>query len=45
MISYEKITVCNNKKEGAKCMICNYYYFKDKFDYQSYVCNKCHDFL
>ena len=25
-------------------MICNYYYFKDKFDYQPYVCKKCHDF-
>ena len=25
-------------------MICNYYYFKDKFDYQPYVCNECHDF-
>ena len=25
-------------------MICNYYYFKDKFDYQPYVCNNCHEF-
>ena len=25
-------------------MVCNHYYFKDKFDYQPYVCNKCHDF-
>ena len=25
-------------------MVCNYYYFKDKFDYQPYVCNDCHDF-
>ena len=31
-------------KKGVKCMICNYYYFKDKFDYQPYVCNECHDF-
>ena len=25
-------------------MVCNHYYFKDKFDYQPYVCNKFHDF-
>ena len=31
-------------KEGVKCMICNHYYFKDKFNYQPYVCNECHDF-
>ena len=44
MISYEKIIGYNSGKEGIKCMICNYHYFKDKFDYQPYVCNKCHDF-
>ena len=44
MISYEKITGYNNKKEGVKCMICNYYYLKDKFNYQPYVCNECHGF-
>ena len=44
MISYEKITGYNNKKEAVKCMICNHYYFKDKFNYQPYVCNECHDF-
>ena len=21
----------------------NHYYFKDNFNYQPYVCNKCHD--
>ena len=25
-------------------MICNHYYFKDKFNYQPYVRNKCRDF-
>ena len=25
-------------------MVCNHYYFKDKFDYQPYFCNDCHDF-
>ena len=44
MISYEKIVGYNKNKEGVKCMVCNYYYFKDKFDYQPYVCNRCHDF-
>ena len=44
MISYEKLTAYNNNKEGIKCMVCNNYYFEDKFDYQPYVCNKCHDF-
>ena len=44
MISYEKIVGYNFNKEGVKCMICNHYYFKDKFNYQPYVCNECHDF-
>ena len=44
MISYEKITEYKNKKEGAKCMISNHYYFKNEFNYQQYVCNECHDF-
>ena len=43
-MSYEKIDGYNNKKEGIKCMICNHYYFKENFNYQPYVCNKCHDF-
>ena len=45
MISYEIISGYNNKKEGIKCMICNHYYFKDNFNYQPCICNKCHDFL
>ena len=44
MISYEKITGYNKNKEGVKYMICNHYYFKDKFNYQPYVFNDCHDF-
>ena len=44
MISYENITGYNNKKEGIKCMIGNRYYLNDKFSYQLYVCNECHDF-
>ena len=50
MISYERIDkregIDFNKGENSvKCMICNYYYFKDiGFKYQLYVCNGCHDF-
>ena len=44
MISYEKISGYNKNKEGVKCMVCNHYYFKDKFDYQPCVCNECHHF-
>ena len=39
MISNERI------KNSVKCMVCNYYNFKDiGFKYQPYVCNGCHDF-
>ena len=44
MISYEKFFGYNNNKEGVNCMVCNHYYFKDKFNYQPHVCNGCHDF-
>ena len=44
MISYKKIVGYIIGKNGVKCIICNYYYFKDKFDYQPYVCNDCYDF-
>ena len=44
MISYEKITGYDKNKEGVKCMVCNHYYSKDKFNYQPCVCNDCHDF-
>ena len=44
MISYDKSTGYNKNKEGVNCMVCNHYYFKDKFDYQPYVFNDCHDF-
>ena len=50
MISYETIDKSkdidfNKGENSVKCMICNYYYFKDiGFKYQPYVCNGCHDF-
>ena len=45
MISYENISGYNSDKKGGRCMICNYCYFKDNFDYQPYVCNECRDFF
>ena len=49
MISYERIDKSdfidfNRGKESKECMICHYWYFFDGFKYQSYVCNRCHDF-
>ena len=44
MISYEKIIGYNNGKEGVKCVVCQRYYFKYKFDHQPYICNECHNF-
>ena len=49
MISYERIDKSgfidfNKGKESKECMICHYWYFRDGFKYQPYVCNKCHDF-
>ena len=44
MISYKKTIAYNKGKEGVKCMACQHYCFKHEFDYQPYVCNKCHDF-
>ena len=50
MISYERIDCSegidfNNGENSVKCMICNYWYFKDiGIKYQPYICNGCHDF-
>ena len=50
MIGYEIIAKSegidfNKEENSVKCMIYNYYYFKDiGFKYQPYVCNECHDF-
>ena len=49
MISYERIDKTDNigfnKSRGSKeCMICHYWYSRDGFKYQPYVCNGCHDF-
>ena len=28
----------------VKCIVCQHYYFKDKFDYQPHICNECDNF-
>ena len=36
----------NKTSESNMCNICHYWYFLDKgFNFQSYVCNRCHDLL
>ena len=49
MISYERIDCSegidlDRVGNSVKCMICNYWYFKDGFKYQPRVCNASHDF-
>ena len=50
MISFERIDKSefihfDKIEKSVKCMIYNYYYFKDiGFKYQSYICNTRHDF-
>ena len=49
MITYERIDCSegidtDKSEESMKCMVCNYFYFKDGFKYQPRVCNGCHDF-
>ena len=45
MLGYEKTDV--NKSDGSKdCDICHYWYFLDeKFNYEPYLCNGCHDLM
>ena len=49
MLRYERIDISegtdlNKSGKSKECMICHYWYFKDiAFEYQPYVCNKCHD--
>ena len=49
MISYKRIEKSegidfNKSEESKESMVCCYWYFKDGFKYQAYVCNGCHDF-
>ena len=51
MLYYDRIDVSEgidiNKTSAWKaCDICNYWYFLNKgFNFQPYVCNRCHDLL
>ena len=50
MLPYERIDISegidfDKTNKSTKCMICNYYCFKNiGFKYQPHVCNGCHDF-
>ena len=51
MLRYQKIDISEgidiNKTNASKeCEVCHYWLFKDiGFNFQEYVCNKCHDLL
>ena len=51
MLYYNRIDVSeeigvNKTSESKKCNICHCWYFLDKgFNFQSHVCNGCHDLL
>ena len=51
MLQYGRIDISEgidtNKTSASKtCNICHYWYFLDKkFDYESYLCNGCHDLM
>ena len=51
MLQYDRINISEeidiNKTNASKeCDICHYWYFLDKnFNYESYLCNGCHDLM
>ena len=52
MLDYERIHVleeidANKSRDKSKeCDLCHYWYFADKnFNYQPYLCNRCHDLM
>ena len=47
MRKYDRIDVSegidiNKTSESKECMLCHYWYFKDSFKFQPYLCNGCH---
>ena len=48
MLQYDRIDVSeridiNKTRESKECMLCHYWYFKDKgYKFQLYLCNGCH---
>ena len=51
MSEYDRIDISegidvNRSSNSRECGICRYWYFLDKnFNYQSYLCNGCHDLM
>ena len=47
MLEYDRIDVSeginiNKTSELKECIFCHYWYFKDSFKFQPYLCNGCH---
>ena len=51
MLEYDRIDISegidiNKTKALKECHICHYWYVLDKnFDYEPYLCNRCHDLM
>ena len=51
MLQYERINISeeiaiNKTSASKKCMLCQYWYFKDVgYKFEPHVCNKCHNVL
>ena len=51
MLEYDRIDISersdfNETNASKDCDICHYWYFLDKnFNYESYLCNGCHDLM
>ena len=51
MLEYDRIDISegtdvSRSSNYRECSVCRYWYFLDKnFNYQSYLCNGCHDLM
>ena len=42
-IYISKLTDFAKSKSNKECMICHYFFLNHGFNFQDYVCNRCHD--
>ena len=51
MLEYDRVDVSegidvNKTSSSRECSLCHYYHFLDiNFNYQKYLCNRCHDLI
>ena len=51
MLEYDRVDVSegidvNKTSSSRECSLCHYHYFLDiNFNYQKYLCNRCHDLI